>query len=70
LVSLIIDNRSGASGNVAAVEVARNGSDGRTFLVNVTTLESVNPLMFERMPIQPAMTCSMWRYWPIPSCFW
>ncbi|UUE92874.1 Bug family tripartite tricarboxylate transporter substrate binding protein [Comamonas thiooxydans] len=51
---VIIDNRSGASGNVAAVEVARNGSDGRTFLVNVTTLESVNPLMFERMPIQPA----------------
>lgn len=51
---VVIDNRGGASGNVAAVEVARNGGDGHTLLVNVTTLESVNPLMFERMPLDPA----------------
>jgi len=49
-----IDNRSGASGNVAAVEVVRNGGDGHTFLINVTTIESVNPLMFERMPFDSA----------------
>jgi tripartite-type tricarboxylate transporter receptor subunit TctC len=52
--SVVIDNRGGASGNVAAVETARNGADGHTFMVNVTTLESVNPVMFERMPIDPA----------------
>jgi len=51
---VVIDNRGGASGNVAAVETARNGGDGHTFMVNVTTLESVNPLMFERMPVDPA----------------
>ncbi|MET4575626.1 Bug family tripartite tricarboxylate transporter substrate binding protein [Ottowia thiooxydans] len=51
---VVIDNRGGASGNVAAVEVARNGGDGHTLLVNVTTLESVNPLMFERMPLDPS----------------
>ena len=51
---VIIDNRGGASGNVAAMEVVRNGGDGHTFMVNVTTIESVNPLMFERMPFDPA----------------
>ncbi|WP_399680689.1 Bug family tripartite tricarboxylate transporter substrate binding protein [Xenophilus sp.] len=51
---VVIDNRGGASGNVAAVEAVRNGGDGHTFLVNVTTLESVNPIMFERMPVDPA----------------
>ncbi|MGE8317784.1 MAG: Bug family tripartite tricarboxylate transporter substrate binding protein [Comamonas sp.] len=51
---VVVDNRGGASGNVAAVETARNGGDGHTFMVNVTTLESVNPLMFERMPVNPA----------------
>ena len=48
--AVVIDNRGGGGGNVAAAEVARNGGDGHTFLVNVTTIESVNPLMFERMP--------------------
>ena len=47
---VVIDNRGGASGNVAAVELVRNGGDGHTFMVNVTTIESVNPLLFERMP--------------------
>jgi tripartite-type tricarboxylate transporter receptor subunit TctC len=50
---VVIDNRGGASGNVAAVETARNGGDGHTFMVNVTTLESVNPIMFEKMPVDP-----------------
>ena len=50
---VLIDNRGGAGGNVAAVETARNGGDGHTFMVNVTTLESVNPIMFTRMPVDP-----------------
>lgn len=50
---VLIDNRGGAGGNIAAVEMVRNGGDGHTFMVNVTTLESVNPLMFDRMPFDP-----------------
>ncbi len=50
---VLIDNRGGASGNVAGAEVARNGGDGHTFMVNVTTIESVNPLIFDRMPFDP-----------------
>jgi tripartite-type tricarboxylate transporter receptor subunit TctC len=47
---VVIDNRGGASGNIAAMELVRNGGDGHTFMVNVTTIESVNPLIFDRMP--------------------
>lgn len=47
---VIIDNRGGASGNVAAAEVVHNGGDGHTLLVTASTTESVNPLMFARMP--------------------
>ena len=49
--TVVIDNRGGAGGNVAASEMVRGGADGHTFMVNVTTLESVNPLMFNPMPL-------------------
>ena len=50
---VVIDNRGGASGNVAAMETVRNGTDGHTFMVNVTTIESVNPLVFPSMSFDP-----------------
>lgn len=49
--TIIIDNRAGAAGNLAATEVVRNGNDSHTFLVTVSTTESVNPAMFARMPV-------------------
>ena len=49
---VLIDNRSGASGNVAGDLVARSG-DGHSFLVTVSTVESVNPYMFSSMPFDP-----------------
>lgn len=50
---LLIDNRGGAGGNIAATEVIRNGGDGHTLLVTVTTTESVNPAMFPNLPFDP-----------------
>lgn len=50
---VVIDNKAGAGGNVAGTEVVRNGHDGHTFLVTVSTTESVNPAMFPRMPFDP-----------------
>lgn len=50
---LLIDNRAGAAGNLAATEVLRSGSDGHTVLVTVTTMESVNPLLFPRLGYDP-----------------
>lgn len=50
---VVVDNRGGAGGNVAGVEVVRNGSDGHTFLLVPSTTESVNPTMFTSMPFDP-----------------
>lgn len=50
---VLIDNRGGAAGNVAGSEVAHNGGDGHTFLITVSTTESVNPTMFPKMPFDP-----------------
>lgn len=51
--SVVIDNRTGAAGNVAGIEVLGSGGDGHSFLVTVSTTESVNPTMFPRMPFDP-----------------
>jgi tripartite-type tricarboxylate transporter receptor subunit TctC len=44
---IIIDNKPGASGNIAAAEVIRATPDGYTFLVAPTSFETVNPLLFK-----------------------
>ena len=51
--TVIVENRGGAGGNVAGAEVARNGGDNHSFLLNPSTTESVNPLMFASMPFNP-----------------
>jgi len=51
--SIIVDNMGGAAGNVAGSDVVRNGADGHTFLVTVSTIQSVNPLIFRDMPFNP-----------------
>lgn len=51
---VLIENRGGANGNVAADAVVKGGGDGHTFLVSSTGIESVNPFMFERMAFDPA----------------
>ena len=49
---VLIDNRGGAGGNVAGVEMLR-AKDEHSFLVTVSTTESVNPAMFNAMPFDP-----------------
>jgi tripartite-type tricarboxylate transporter receptor subunit TctC len=51
--TVIVENRGGAGGNLAGAEVVRNGGDNHTFLLNPSTTESVNPLMFASMPFDP-----------------
>jgi tripartite-type tricarboxylate transporter receptor subunit TctC len=41
--SVVIDNKVGASGNIAASEVIRATPDGYTFMVGPTSVETVNP---------------------------
>lgn len=50
---VVIDNKPGASGNIAVAEVARAPADGHTFLVAPTTVETANPSLF-KFPVLPA----------------
>lgn len=45
--TVLIDNKPGASGNIAVAEVTRAASDGYTFLVAPTTVETANPSLFK-----------------------
>lgn len=51
--SVVVDNKPGASGNVAAGEVIRAPADGYTFLVAPTSFETANPFLFKQT-IAPA----------------
>lgn len=44
---VVIDNKPGASGNIAAAEVVRAAPDGYTLLIAPTSVETANPLLFK-----------------------
>jgi len=46
----VVDNRSGAAGNVAIEIVARSQPDGYTLLLTLSTPLTVNPLLYKNLP--------------------
>jgi tripartite-type tricarboxylate transporter receptor subunit TctC len=50
--AVFVENRSGASGNVGTVAVARSPADGYTLLIN-TSAFIVNPSLFKPSPFNP-----------------
>jgi tripartite-type tricarboxylate transporter receptor subunit TctC len=50
--SVIIDNRTGASGNIGMEIVARAAGDGYTLLINTVPIVA-NPSLFSKLPFQP-----------------
>lgn len=50
--SIIVENRPGASGNIAARHVARSKPDGHTLLM-VNSSYAVNPAVYSSMPFDP-----------------
>jgi len=47
---VIVENRSGASGNIGTAVVARSASDGYTFLFNTMSVHTMNHALFTAMP--------------------
>jgi tripartite-type tricarboxylate transporter receptor subunit TctC len=47
---VVIENRTGASGNIGTATVARAAPDGYTFLFNTMSVHTMNRALFESMP--------------------
>ena len=50
---IIIDNRSGAGGNIGAEFVAKSAADGYTFLVTPNAILTVNPHLYAKIGYDP-----------------
>jgi tripartite-type tricarboxylate transporter receptor subunit TctC len=51
--SFVVDNRSGANGNIGAAAVARAAPDGYTLMVTTNGPLTNNPLLYRSMPFNP-----------------
>ncbi|HXI05584.1 MAG: Bug family tripartite tricarboxylate transporter substrate binding protein [Bradyrhizobium sp.] len=52
-VSMVIDNKAGANGSIAASYVARSAPDGYTLFVTTNTTHSANPYLLKNMTYDP-----------------
>src|SRR5829696_9085208 len=52
--SIVVENRVGGSGNVAAEHVARSPADGHTLLVSPPPPLSINRFLFKSLPYKPS----------------
>jgi len=50
---IVVENRPGANGNVAAEAAARAEADGHTLFLGPSSVFAINPHLYARMPVDP-----------------
>jgi len=50
---VLVENKPGAGGNVAAAEVAKSAPDGATLLLTLNSLHSISPLVYSKLAFDP-----------------
>ena len=50
---VVVDNRPGSNGNIAADIVAKSPADGYTLLLGSDSLFAINPHLYPKMPVDP-----------------
>jgi tripartite-type tricarboxylate transporter receptor subunit TctC len=65
--SVVVENRSGAGGNVGAESVARSGADGHTVLLGNPSL-GISPLIYDKLNYRPQEDLAyVGRYGTVPN---
>ncbi|MGO4394310.1 Bug family tripartite tricarboxylate transporter substrate binding protein [Variovorax sp. M-6] len=50
---IVVENRPGASGNIAAEHVSRSTADGYTLFYTTSTIHGINPNVYAKLPYDP-----------------
>ena len=51
---VVVDNKPGANGSLAAVATARSAPDGHSLMITTNTTHAANPALFRNLPYDPA----------------
>lgn len=52
-VTVVVDNRGGAGGNLGSAAVAKSAPDGYTILMGTVATHALNPLIYTKIPYDP-----------------
>jgi tripartite-type tricarboxylate transporter receptor subunit TctC len=67
---VVVENRTGANGNVGADFVAKSAPDGYTFLLSDVGALAINPSVYPDMPFDPAKDFSRSSWCRTRRTFW